>query len=70
MVMMMSVTTGASRAGSTASFSSANPTPTAASTERTTATGRGSPAEMKPAAAIPPIITNSPWAKLMTRLAL
>jgi hypothetical protein len=70
MVMMISVTTGAPRAGSTASFSSASPTSVAPPTAASAASGSGSPASTNAAAAMPPIITNSPCAKLMTWLAL
>ena len=69
-VMMMSVTTEAPRAGSTANFSSASPTAAAASTAIGIATGGGSPELASDTAAMPPIITNSPCAKLMTWLAL
>ena len=70
MVMMISVTTEAPRAGSTANFSSARPTAAAASTATGIASGSGSPASASDTVAMPPIITNSPCAKLMTWLAL
>ena len=70
MVMMISVTVSAWRAGSMASFSSSSPTMTAASTASGTAASSGSPAPTSVTALMPPIITNSPCAKLMARLAL
>jgi hypothetical protein len=70
MVMMMRVTMPAPRAGSTASFSSARPTSVAAPMASSAAAGSGSPASISHTLAMPPIITNSPCAKLMTWLAL
>ena len=70
MVMMISVTTDAPRAGSTANFSSARPTAAAASTAAGIATSTGNPAPASETVTMPPIITNSPCAKLMTWLAL
>ena len=69
-VMMISVTTEAPRAGSTANFSSRRPSNAATATARTTATGRGRPESTSHTLLMPPIITNSPCAKLMTWLAL
>ena len=70
MVMMISVTVPAWRAGSIASFSTTSATSTAAATASGSATPRGSPAAHRVAALMPPIITNSPWAKLIAPLAL
>ena len=70
MVMMIKVTTGASRACSTASFSSAKPATTAAAIAIAAAMGTGTPPWASIAVVSPPIMTNSPWAKLMTWLAL
>ena len=70
MVMMISVTVSALRAGSIASFSSSSPTTTAASTASGTAAASGRPAPTRVTALMPPIITNSPCAKLIAPLAL
>ena len=70
MVIMMSDTTSALPAGSMASFSSSSPTSAAISTARTIARGSGTPAEVSITADTPPIMMNSPWAKLITPLAL
>ena len=70
MVMIMSVTTEAPRAGSTANFSSAMPTMVAAATASRMASGMGRPSATSETVAMPPIMTNSPWAKLITWLAL
>ena len=68
--MMISVTVSAWRAGSIASFSSSRPTATAARIASGTAAASGSPAPTSVTALMPPIITNSPCAKLITPLAL
>ncbi len=65
-VMMISVTTSALRARPTASHSSSSPTTPVAATAPRRAIGIGSPEPMNDTALMPPIITNSPWAKLMT----
>ncbi len=69
-VMMMSVMTDAWRAGSTAARSSTRPTATAIATAATIASGSGRPAAPRNTVAMPPSMTNSPWAKLITWLAL
>ena len=69
-VMMISVTTEAPRAGSTANFSSARPTSAAATIASGIASRYGNPLAVSDTVAMPPIITNSPWAKLITWLAL
>ena len=70
MVMMMSETTGAPRAGSIASLLSATPMPAVTTMARTAARGRGSPAAKPKTVIIPPSITNSPCAKFTTSEAL
>ena len=70
MVMMIRVTTSALRAWPTASRSSSRPTTPETATAPRIATGIGAPAATSETALMPPIITNSPWAKLITRLAL
>ena len=70
MVMMMSVTTEAPRAGSTANFSSARPIATVASAASTRANRKGTPAVIRLMAIMAPIITNSPCAKFTTSEAL
>ena len=69
-VMMISVTVPAWRAGSIASFSTSSPTITAAATASSTATGSGRPVASRLTALMPPTITNSPCAKLIAPLAL
>jgi hypothetical protein len=69
-VMMIRVTTEAPRAVSTANLSSAMPTRVAATIASPIATGMGSPAATSETVAMPPIMTNSPWAKLITWLEL
>ncbi len=70
MVMMISVTTSAFFAGSMASFSTSRPPSAAAATAMAMASGSGMPCELINAAAMPPSMMNSPWAKLITPLAL
>ncbi len=70
MVMMMSETTEAPRACSTASFSSATPAATAARMATAAASASGTPSPTSMAVVRPPIMTNSPWAKLITWLTL
>ena len=69
-VMMISVTMSAFFARPTARRSSARPTIAAMPIAPRIATGMGTPVATRETALMPPIITNSPWAKLMTRLAL
>ena len=70
MVMMISVTVSAPFTGSIASFSISTPTMAGIRMASSSATGSGSPACMKNTASMPPSMMNSPWAKLMTLLAL
>ena len=70
MVMMMSVTTEALRALSMANLASSTPPSMAAAQPIRIASGSGRPAAVSVAALMPPIMMNSPWAKLMTVLAL
>ena len=70
MVMMMSDTTGAPRAGSIASLLSATPTPAVATIAASAASGIGRPAMLAKTVIMPPSITNSPWAKFTTSEAL
>ena len=70
MVMMIRVTTEPSRAGSMASFSSSKPTNTVMATAQGIAKYNGRPASSRKTVDMPPSITNSPWAKLMTLLEL
>ena len=70
MVMMISVTVPAWRAGSMASFSMSSATTTDASTASGSATSSGRPSASSVTALMPPIITNSPCAKLIAPLAL
>ena len=69
-VTMISVTVSAPLIGSIASFSTSKPTPAGIRIARTSAAGRGRPVPVKYTASIPPSMMNSPWAKLMTLLAL
>jgi len=69
-VMMMSTTALAPRAGSIAKRWSASPTITVKTIARHAANGSGTPARARNTVVIPPSITNSPWAKLMTSEAL
>jgi hypothetical protein len=71
--MMISVTTSALPlrcAGSMASLCTATPTAAAASTASGTAAHSGKPVATSETADMPPIITNSPCAKLIAWLAL
>ena len=70
MVMMISVTAEAPRAGSIASRCSSRPTATAATIASSAASGSGTPAAAANTVTMPPSMTNSPWAKLMTSEAL
>ncbi len=70
MVMMIKVTTEPSRAGSMASFSSNSPMATVTATAAAMASGIGRPSPRKNTVPMPPSMTNSPWAKLITWLAL
>ena len=70
MVMMISATTEAPRAGSMANLCSASPTTTAATIARGAATHSGTPAANRKNVVMPPIITNSPCAKFTTSDAL
>ena len=72
-VMMISVTTSAlppDWAGSRARRCTSTPTITAPSIASGTAAHSGSPRPTRETAPMPPIITNSPWAKLIAWLAL
>ena len=66
MVMMISVTGEAPRAGSIASRCSSNPTAIATTIASSAASGSGTPAAAANTVTMPPSMTNSPWAKLMT----
>ena len=70
MVMMISVTADAPRAGSIASACSRRPTATAAATAMSAASGSGTPAAAANTVPMPPIMTNSPCAKFTTSEAL
>ena len=70
MVMMMSETTGAPRAGSMASLFSATPTAAVSRIASSAASGRGTPAWKAKKVIMPPSMTNSPWAKFTTSEAL
>ena len=70
MVMMMSETTGAPRAGSMASLLSATPTAAVPAMAISAASGSGRPAMCAKTVIMPPSITNSPWAKFTTSEAL
>ena len=69
-VMMIRVTVSAPLTGSIASFSSATPTSAGTRMAKTSARASGSPLWAKNTASIAPSMMNSPWAKLMTWLAL
>ena len=69
-VMMTRVTTSASRAGRMASRSTATPTAATRRMAAGSAIHAGSPISSRKTASIPPSMRNSPWAKLMTLLAL
>ncbi len=70
MVMMISVTGDAPLAGSIASRCSAMPTRTATASASRAASGSGMPAATAKKVTMPPIMTNSPCAKLITSEAL
>ena len=70
MVMMIRVTVSAPFTGSIANFSSSTPTTAGTKIAANKATGSGHPACAKNTANMPPSMMNSPWAKLMTLLAL
>ena len=70
MVMMISVTTDASRAGSTGFSLQQDADQRCGSNGKNYRKRQRQAASKKAAVAMPPIITNSPWAKLMTWLAL
>ena len=70
MVMMISVTADAPRAGSIARRCSRSPTTTAATMAIRAASGSGTPAASAKTVPMPPSITKSPWAKLTTSDAL
>lgn len=70
MVMMIRVTTSACFAGAMARRCNRIPRMPASTTARMIASSIGIPMAMNDTVAMPPIIRNSPWAKLMTWLAL
>ena len=70
MVMMINEAWLALRARSMASFSSSRPASADSNTASATASGSGAPAETSITEATPPIMMNSPWAKLITPLVL
>ena len=70
MVTMIRLTTVEPRAGTMPKRWRAKPTRTAMSTAAAAASGKGRPAAATNTVPIPPSMTNSPWAKLMTWLAL
>ena len=70
MVMMIKVVTLAFLARPTAHLSSATPTIITTTTAPGAASHRGRPAPISAAVDMPPIMMNSPWAKLITWLAL
>ena len=70
MVMMISATTEAPRAGAMASLCRMSPTATAARIASGAAIHSGTPAANRKKVVMPPIITNSPWAKFTTSEAL
>ena len=70
MVMMISVTVSAPRTGSMAIFSTSTPTTAGNKIASSSTTGSGKPMWVKNTANMPPNMMNSPWAKLMTLLAL
>ncbi len=70
MVMMIRVTVSAPFTGSMASFSISTPTTAGTRMASTRAAGRGRPDCTKNTASMPPSMMNSPWAKLITLLAL
>jgi len=70
MVIMIRATALAPRAGSMAQRWSASPIAAVRTTARSAASGIGTPAAVRNTVDMPPSITNSPWAKLMTSDAL
>ncbi len=70
MVAMISVIIEAAGKGRIVSRSTASPTIVTATTATTAATARGKPNSVRATAPIPPSITSSPWAKLITPVAL
>jgi hypothetical protein len=70
MVIMISTTGLASPAGSMAKRWSSKPTITVATIARSAASGSGTPAAARNTVVMPPSMTNSPCAKLMTSEAL
>jgi hypothetical protein len=69
-VMMISVTGEARRAGWIVTRSSSPPTAVTATTARATARGRGRPSGPSETRTIAPSMANSPWAKLMIPVTL
>ena len=70
MVMMISVTADAPRAGSIANWCSKSPTAVATTIASRAAIGSGTPAAAAKNVTMPPSMTNSPCAKLITSEAL
>ena len=70
MVMMISVTAEAPRAGSIARRCSSRPTAVATTIASSAASGSGTPAAAAKNVTMPPSMTNSPCAKLITSEAL
>ena len=70
MVMMISATGLEPRAGSIARRCSASPTAVVSAMAMRAASGSGTPAAARNTVVMPPSITNSPWAKLITSQAL
>ena len=70
MVIMISATGLAPRAGSMAKRCKANPTPVVTTMAISAANGSGTPAIAMKTVVMPPSMTNSPWAKLMMSDAL
>ena len=66
MVIIIKVTTSAFLAGAIAKRCKQIPITPASNTARTMETGIGNPIPTNETVAIPPIIKNSPWAKLIT----
>ena len=70
MVIMIKDTALPSRAGSMAKRCSATPPRWSLPQQRTRQAGSGMPVSARKTVDMPPSITNSPWAKLMTSEAL
>ncbi|CFN71817.1 Uncharacterised protein [Bordetella pertussis] len=70
MVMMMSETTGAPRAGSIARRFNATPVAAVTAMASSAASGSARPAPCAKTVIMPPSMTNSPWAKFTTPVAL